>query len=155
MVKNMDRTTYDDKHFVFGLLFVLGNRLQAIGDGFYDEITCKQWFVLIGISLFANEPPTINEIADAIGSSHQNIKQIVNKLENAGFVKMYTDEKDRRKIRVKQTQKCIELEKKYKTKETEFLNALYENIDQDELRITKESLEKIEKNVLKLKGKVK
>ena len=35
------RSRYDNKHFLFGLFFSFGNRLQAAGDAFYDEITSK------------------------------------------------------------------------------------------------------------------
>ena len=31
---------------LFGLLFAFMNRLQATGDSFYEEITCKQFFLL-------------------------------------------------------------------------------------------------------------
>lgn len=34
----------DNERILFGLFFVFGNRLQAAGDSFYDEITCKQFF---------------------------------------------------------------------------------------------------------------
>jgi DNA-binding MarR family transcriptional regulator len=142
----------DDKKYLFGMLLVIGNRLQTIGDEFYEEITCKQWFILVGISLFEEEPPTINEITDAIGSSHQNIKQIVQKLENAGFVKMYRDENDRRKIRVKLTSKCEEFSKKYQKKEDEFLDSLFEGIDQESFSITLNTMRKLEENIIKKKG---
>ena len=39
------RSRYDNKHFLFGLFFSFGNRLQAAGDAFYDEITSKQFFL--------------------------------------------------------------------------------------------------------------
>lgn len=150
----MDGTGYDIKHLLFGTLFVLGNRLQTAGDVFYEEITCKQWFVMAGISLFTKEPPTINEIAETVGSSHQNIKQIVFKLEKAGFVKIYTDETDRRKTRVKLTEKCKKFEEKYNKKEIGFLDALYDGIDQEALIVTVETLRKMEQNLIRMKEQV-
>lgn len=148
----MKVTGYDDEHMIFGLLFILGNRLQTIGDGFYEGITCKQWFVLVGISVFKEESPTINELADVIGSSHQNVKQLLLKLEKAGFVTLYTDDKDRRKLRVKMTEKCYEFDRKYAQKQEEFFDQLYDRIGKKELRITKDTLLQLEQNLLNIGG---
>jgi len=148
----MDETRYDHEHFLFGMLFALGNRLQTIGDGFYEELTCKQWFVMAGISLFEANPPTLNELADTIGSSHQNIKQIVLKLEKAGFVEIYGDEKDRRKTRVRLKEKSFELSQKYHQKEIEFMRALYDDIEEENLKITTETIAKMERNLIKIKN---
>ncbi|MBC3887964.1 MarR family transcriptional regulator [Acetobacterium paludosum] len=148
----MEGTSYDHEHFLFGMLFALGNRLQAIGDGFYEELTCKQWFVMAGISIFEAHPPTMNELADTIGSSHQNIKQIVLKLEKAGFVEIYRDEKDRRKTRVKRKEKSFELSQKYQQKEIEFMSALYDGIEDENLKITTATIAKMERNLIKIKN---
>ena len=115
----------DNMRALFGLFFAFGNRLQTAGDAFYEEITCKQFFLLICMSLF-EEAPTLSELSEVMGSSHQNVKQIVNKLERDGFLSTYTDEKDRRKVRVVPNDKLAILSKKYEGKEIEFLNRFYE-----------------------------
>lgn len=148
----MDKKDYDHEHFLFGMLFAIGNRLQTIGDGFYEELTCKQWLVMAGISLFEANPPTLNELADTIGSSHQNIKQIILKLEKAGFVEIYGDEKDRRKTRVKLKEKSFELSQKYQQKEIEFMSELYDGIEEEHLKITTETIAKMERNLIKIKN---
>ena len=43
----MELKNYPAPYVLFGSLLAMGNRLQAAGDRFYDEITTKQWFVLI------------------------------------------------------------------------------------------------------------
>ena len=42
----MELKNYPAPYVLFGSLLAMGNRLQAAGDRFYDEITTKQWFVL-------------------------------------------------------------------------------------------------------------
>ena len=42
----MELKNYPAPYVLFGALLAMGNRLQAAGDRFYDEITTKQWFVL-------------------------------------------------------------------------------------------------------------
>ena len=55
------------------------------------------------------ESPTINELSDIMASSHQNVKQILLKLEKKGFVRMIADEQDKRKQRVILTKKAQEI----------------------------------------------
>ena len=104
----------DASLFLLGLLSAFDNRYQAKADSFFEEISWKQFFAIICINL-CKESPTIKELAEVMGSSHQNVKQILNKLENKGFVKTISDEADKRKQRIILTEKtqafCEELEK--------------------------------------------
>ena len=85
--------------FLLGLLSAFDNRYQAAADNYFKEITWKQFFAIICINL-CKEPPTLNDLSDVMGSSHQNVKQILLKLESKGFVSMIPDEKDKRKQRI-------------------------------------------------------
>lgn len=53
----MELKNYPAPYVLFGSLLAMGNRLQAAGDRFYDEITTKQWFVLAVLETFS-APPT-------------------------------------------------------------------------------------------------
>ena len=141
----------DNERALFGLFFALGNRLQVAGDNFYDEITCKQFFLLICLSLFQEEEPTINELSEIMGSSHQNVKQIVNKLEEKGFLKVYFDPNDKRKLRIHQTNKMNELKYKYQRQEMKFMNKLFEGLSKEEIKITLKSIQIIENNLIQIK----
>ena len=79
--------------FLLGLLSTFDNRYQAAADTFFKEITWKQFFAIICITI-CKEAPTINDLSDVMGSSHQNVKQILLKLESKGFVSVIPDEKD-------------------------------------------------------------
>ncbi len=147
--RNKILNNVDNKRALFGLFFAFGNRLQTAGDAFYEEITCKQFFLLISMSLF-EKPPTLSELSEVMGSSHQNVKQIVNKLERDGFLTTYTDEKDRRKVRVMPNEKLAILSKKYEAKEIEFINRFYEGISNEEIVIALNTAIKIESNLIKL-----
>ena len=54
----MELKNYPAPYVLFGSLLAMGNRLQAAGDRFYDEITTKQWFVLAVLETFS-APPTL------------------------------------------------------------------------------------------------
>jgi DNA-binding MarR family transcriptional regulator len=142
---------YEDEYMMFGMLFVLGNKLQAVGDSFYDEITSKQWLILIMLEVFGENHPTLNELADAMGSSHQNTKQIILKLETKGYVELYADKKDKRKMRIRRTAKIDDLAQKYKDNEEKFMKKLYRGIDKTSIAVTINTLLDFEKNLEELK----
>ena len=89
----MELKNYPAPYVLFGSLLAMGNRLQAAGDRFYDEITTKQWFVLAVLETFS-APPTLGELARGVGSSHQNVKQLVLKLQQKGYVALAQDGRD-------------------------------------------------------------
>ena len=66
--------------FLIGLLSAFENCFQTVADSFFEEITWKQFFAIICINL-CKDNPTINELSDIMASSHQNVKQILLKLE--------------------------------------------------------------------------
>ncbi len=141
----------DTRRALFGLFFTFDNRLQTAGDAFYEEITCKQFFLLICMYLFVDNPPTISELAELMGSSHQNVKQLVNKLQERGFVRTYLDETDKRKLRVVATEKKYELGEKYKEKEIDFMNRFYAGVTEEEIEATFKTISKIESNLVKIR----
>lgn len=138
------------KYFLFGELNAFSNRLQAAGDQFFAEISWKQWFVLAGISLFAS-PPTVGEVADLIGSSHQNVKQILLKLEAAGYVVLYTDESDKRKLRTRTTDKLRELDSGYQEKSRDFMESLYRGIREEDIAVTKKTILAMDRNLIDMR----
>ena len=141
----------DNERILFGLFFVFGIRLQAAGDSFYDEITCKQFFLLICLSLFQDEEPTVNQLAEVMGSSHQNVKQIINKLEEKGFLITVSDQTDKRKMRIKQTNKMNDLKVKYEKQEMAFMKHLYSGLTPQQIADTVQVIKMMENNLIKIK----
>lgn len=89
----------EDEFFLIGLLSAFDNGFQAKANASLVEISWKQMFAMVCIDL-CRKPPTINELAGVMETSHQNVKQILLKLEKKNFVRMVVDEKDKRKQRV-------------------------------------------------------
>lgn len=132
--------------FLIGLLNEFVNRLQTKGDSFFEEISWKQCFLLICTKLFS-KPPTINELSQVFGSSHQNVKQMLIKLEKAGFIELVQDEMDRRKLRIMITEKAQQFDQKYEKPSQEFIGQLYQKIDPKELEITIRTLIQLDHNL--------
>lgn len=150
----MDRRYKTDhispKYFLFGELNVFMNRLQTAGDEFFSEISWKQWFVLDEIRLFAS-PPTVGEIAEAIGSSHQNVKKVLLKLESVGFVELYTDKMDKRKLRARATGKVSELNSKYQRNSFAYMESICQGISEEDIAVTKKTISVMDRNLIEIK----
>ena len=132
---------------LFGLLFSFMNRLQAAGDAFYEEITCKQFFLLACMNLYQDEAPTANEMAETMGCSRQNVKEILTSLAKKGMITLQQDENDKRKQRITVTEKTKSIAKKYTQKETEFMQLLYKGISDEEIRCVFKIISRMEKNL--------
>ncbi|MBR3988678.1 MAG: MarR family transcriptional regulator [Clostridia bacterium] len=145
----------DPKHALFGLFFAFSNRLQAAGDGFYEEITTKQFFLMACMNLFGDEPPTANDLAKVMGCTRQNVKEILTGLEKKGLIAFEPHKTDKRKRMVVVTQKAIEVSQKYAAKEDEFIWRLYEGVSDEEIVNTYLFLAKLEDNLKKITGEVK
>ena len=142
----------DHKYALFGLFFAFHNRLQAVGDSFYEEITCKQFFLLACMNLYPEEAPTANELAKTMGCTRQNVKEILNSLEKKQFVRLETDESDKRKKRVYLTEQAKLMGAKYRQKEIEFLKYLYEGVSNEEVDSAYSIISKIEDNLKRMEG---
>lgn len=145
----------DHKYALFGLFFAFHNRLQAVGDSFYDEITCKQFFLLACMNLYQDEAPTANELARTMGCSRQNVKEILNSLEKKQLISLEIDSKDTRKKRVYLTERARLMADQYREKETDFMHYLFEGVTEKEVDDTYNIISKIEDNLKRMKGSLK
>ena len=137
-----------DKRFaLFGYFFAMSNRLQTVGDRFYEEITCKQFFLMICLRLFENGAPTLTELSEIMGCSHQNVKSIAGKLEEKGYLEIRPDSDDARKLRIRLTNQADSLAKKYQKKELDFIDMLFTGISDKQIEATFKTLEKMEENI--------
>ena len=144
-------TMMDAKYALFGLFFAFHNRLQAVGDSFYEEITCKQFFLMACMNLYPDEAPTANELAKTMGCSRQNVKEILNSLEKTNLVRLEVDAKDKRKRRVYLTEYAMQVAAKYREKETQFMEGLYRGISDEEVGCVYNIISKIEDNLKAMK----
>lgn len=144
--ENVDFTGIESSYFLLGLLSAFDNRFQAMADKTMQEISWKQFFAIICINL-CKEHPTIKELAEIMGSSHQNVKQILLKLEKKGFVKITIDENDRRKQRVQLTEYCMEFCQKNDDMSSQIMKEMFHGISEEQLKITIQTIIQIEDNL--------
>lgn len=145
-ISNVEFGDMPPQAFLLGLLSAFDNRFQACGENFFKDITWKQFFAIICINL-CKENPTINELAEVMGSSHQNVKQILLKLEKKGFVEMLVDNKDKRKQRIHLTKECMEFCEKNDKASQEIIGRIFADIDEAALLNTIKTILKMEENL--------
>ena len=144
--ENLDFTGIGSSYFLLGLLSAFDNRFQAFADKSIKEISWKQFFAIICIDL-CKGVPTIKEVAEIMGSSHQNVKQILLKLEKKGFVKITTDEADRRKQRVEITEYCREFCERNNEVSVYIMSRMFQGVSEEQLRTTIRTIVQIEENL--------
>lgn len=91
-----------DEKLLVGLtqtLGVLSSETEKKNRKTFGKITARQLMVLAGVASF-DSPPTLGEVTKVCGGSYQSIRQILNRLEEYGFLWCQHDENDRRRTLV-------------------------------------------------------
>lgn len=126
-----------------------GSRLQAEGDRFFETITLKQWLVLAQLE-GTDRACSLSELQRALGTSHQNIRQIAAKLEKKGYITISPDPDDSHAVSVNLAQETEEMPHLYRYKQISFLRTLFAAIPAADIDATLRVLKKIEGNLDKL-----
>ncbi len=148
--ENIDFSGIEASYFLIGLLSAFDNRFQALADKVMKELTWKQFFAIICTNM-CKEPPTIKELAEIMGSSHQNVKQILLKLEKKGFAEICEDAHDKRKQRVCLTEYCMKFCQANDNVAGAVMAQMFTGIPEEQLQTTIGTILQIEKNMLALK----
>ncbi len=147
--EKVDFTGIELSYFLIGLLSAFENRFQAVADSEMKELSWKQFFAMICVNL-CKEAPTVKELAEIMGSSHQNVKQILLKLEKKGFVSVEEDAEDRRKQRIRLTQYAAQFCAQNDDRSMQLLQKMFQGVSEEQLQITIQTLLQLESNLKEL-----
>ena len=135
------------REYLFGSIFLLSNKLQALGDGYLEEITLKQWLLLIMIHVMEKDQPSVTEVADVMGSTRQNVRKMLEVLEGKGFVALCANPLDRRTLSVALTPKAEQFFARFQSKGDAFLDRLFDGIPPEDLEATRRTVEALFENM--------
>ena len=144
--ENLDFSGIPSSYYLLGLLSAFENRFQAVADSAMKEISWKQFFAIICINLCKN-PPTLRELSEILGSSHQNVKQILLKLQQKGFVEFQRDEGDRRKQRIILTERCLRFCERNDETSRDVMGHMFDGIPEEDIKTTIRTITSMEKNL--------
>jgi DNA-binding MarR family transcriptional regulator len=137
----------EEMAYVFGTIFTLSNRLQALGDRMDERLTVKQWLFLAGVVQCGPGAPTLSQVAKRIGTSRQNAKKIAAILERQRFIRIERDARDARALQISLTDACMERLSQRAEMEKRFLGELFSGFGPGEMSAFAGALKKLEKNV--------
>ena len=135
----MEREFYEREITV--RLFQASNALQTYLDKILKEhnLTSKQFFMMIILGTFKDNPK-IGEIAERFGTSHQNVKQVLLKLQKQDFIELYKDEKDSRITRTRFTKQANQFWDERDKQDEKTMNQLYSPLTMSDLETFRTSL---------------
>ncbi|BDE97738.1 MarR family winged helix-turn-helix transcriptional regulator [Raoultibacter timonensis] len=124
-------------------------RLKYVERKSFFGLSGRQVLLLASLCSF-DEPPSLGELSEANGASHQNIKQILLKLEKAGYVTIRPDEHDNRALLVEPTDMGRNLAVLYNEKIDEVINHLFEDISEKDAATCVAVVEKLREGLKEL-----
>ncbi len=152
-----DKVKYEQFAPPFVLVALLNrfdNRYQSAADAFFKELSWKQMYFLNGITMFG-EAPTMQDMADLMGCSHQNVNKLASKLLKEGYITSVQDENDRRKQRLSLTDKAKDFLNRNKTEAYKCVTDIFSAVSVDELETTIEVMVKLTDRLEVLHGEKK
>ena len=144
--EKIDFTGIPSSYYLLGLLSAFENRFQAMADATMKEISWKQFFAVICINM-CKEAPTLRELSDILGSSHQNVKQILLKLEKKDFISFETDPADKRKQRIVLTDRCRAFCAANDADSVRIMGTMFAGLPETDIQTTIQTITNIEKNL--------
>lgn len=88
----------------FTTLLSVSNKLQVHGDKYINNLTVRQLMAIIAIAHLPKGEASLNGIAKKLGTTKQNIKQLINAMEKKGYVITTPSERDKRAYNVEITE---------------------------------------------------
>ncbi|MBP1946859.1 MarR family transcriptional regulator [Methanobacterium petrolearium] len=137
----------DMERYLLVVLFLVQQRWgYIIGRNLADDqITTKQWLMMIVMANAFQNPPSMQEMADAMSTTHQNVKQLATRLETRGFLKIEKDSENKRILRLKVTEECFKYWDKRTSQDVKSITSLFRGLEDDEIKKLFEIMGKLEK----------
>lgn len=132
---------------LFGMIFLLAQRWQVLGDRELADsgITTKQWLLLVTMQALFTNPPSMNELAQAMGTSRQNVKQLAINLKKKGLIEIFQDDGDKRILRFRLTELNQSFWEKRADRDEQYIESLFANIPDSDLVVTVKTIEELTK----------
>ncbi len=143
-----------DEPMIFALLLIISNKMSTLLEREFKEfdVTTKQWFLSETIKSIFDSPPTMKELANEMGSSHQNIKQVALKLQRKGLLRLERDKKDARVTRLRLTEQSYDFWKKTEPKGNVFRVNMFKEMDKESISTTRALLERMLMNLTEIES---
>ena len=140
-----EKVTYENFELPFILIALMSrfiNRYQSAANTFFKELSWQQMFFLNGVTLF-KEAPSIKDMADFLGCTHQNANKLYAKLLQDGYIVSQQDGNDRRKQRIYLTDKALCFLADNKVGSSESVKEIFSVVSNDEMEVLIDAMAKL------------
>lgn len=93
----------------YATLFSLTNKVQIAGDKYLKGLTSRQYMTMIAIAHLEEDERTLNNIARKLGTTKQSVKQLINIIEEKGYIITEPSNRDKRAVNIKFTEEGIQV----------------------------------------------
>lgn len=123
----------EKEEYIIGSISLLSNKFSQFGDSIHDDITYKQWFLLLMISKMDDGEKNLNSIAEFVGTTRQNVKKIVSQLEDKKYLKVRQSRTDGRALEVELAPKANKYFEKNYEMTSKKTDKLFSKLDDSKL----------------------
>ncbi len=150
----MTEPTRNNQSTILGLLVDSANKLQILGDRYFKStgLTTKQWYLCVLLEQFGDDAPTLGEIAEQMGSSYQNVKQIALKLESKGLLHLIKDPQDNRKLRLYLPDTNPDYWEERRQQDEEFIAMFFQGMTEEEINSILMGLQNLHERIVALEN---
>jgi DNA-binding MarR family transcriptional regulator len=128
-------------------IFLLSNTLQMEGDKLSDELTLKQWFLLMFLYKSKMQNPSMNDLALKMGVTRQSMKKMVAVLEKSNYLSVEKSSLDSRALCIRPTEKAYQFFQQNKQLGKTLVKKVFSHVDEEELNIAVKVLQQMQKNL--------
>ncbi|MGE7788756.1 MarR family winged helix-turn-helix transcriptional regulator [Lysinibacillus sp. NPDC096259] len=118
---------------IYSALFSVGNKIQVQSDQYLEKLTSRQFMVILAIAHLPEDQASFNNIARKLGTTKQNVKQLVTTMKNKGYVEIAPSQQDKRAVNTTITEFGKQVALEAGEKGTYFLAELFKNFSTNEL----------------------
>lgn len=118
---------------IYGTLFALANKIQTKGDTYFEDITSRQFMIMMAIIHLPEEEATIINIAKKLGTTKQSARHLISSIESKGYVIAIPSLLDRRAVNIKITESGMKVLLQCGERSIHFLADLSRNFTKEEL----------------------
>ena len=132
--ENVSYEHFAPPYVLIALMSRFVNRYQSAANAVFKELSWQQMFFLNGVTLF-KEAPSIKDMADFLGCTHQNANKLYAKLLRDGYIVSQQDRDDHRKQRIHLTDKAMNFLADNKVGSSENVKEIFSVVSDDEMEI--------------------
>ena len=144
--KKVSYENYAPPFVLIALMSRFLNRYQSAANAFFKELSWQQMFFLNGVTLF-KEAPSIKDMADFLGCTHQNANKLYAKLLQDDYIVSQQDGNDRRKQRIYLTDKALNFLADNKVGSSKSVEDIFSVVSDAEMEVLIDAMAKLTKSI--------